>query len=114
MQADAQQRAKQFNLQIEQSRASTQQAVDAASQAQAQAEAQATQQKNQSALMIQQQQLQAAVARQGSASPVTRAKRTAKRATPESMRTKVSLDTYGSGGSPGGGTSATGVGALNV
>ena len=111
MQAEAAARSEQFNKQIEQSKAQTQASIDAADQATAQAQAAQAQQAAQSNLMIHQQQLQSAIARQRPGSVVTKAKRTAKRGTPESMRTKLTIDSGLGGGASGSpGDSSTGLG----
>ena len=70
------------------------------------------QQQAQSNLMIHQQQLQSAIARSQKGSPVGKTRRTAKRGTPESMRTKLSIDSgLGTGGTGDtAGSSATGMG----
>jgi len=111
MQADAAARSTQFNEQIAQSRAQTQASIDAADQATQQAQAAQAQQAAQSNLMIHQQQLQSAIARQRPGSVVSKAKRTAKRGTPESMRTKLTIDSGLGGGASGSpGDSSTGLG----
>tara|TARA_R100000781_G_scaffold114405_1_gene85117 strand:- start:2554 stop:3045 length:492 start_codon:yes stop_codon:yes gene_type:complete len=114
MQADAAQNARQFDLQIQQAKEQTQASVTASEQARAQAQQQMAQQQQQSALMIHQQQLQSAIAMQQGASNVGQKKRSAKRGTPEAMRTKLSLDSgLGQGGTGGAGESIA-TGALNV
>lgn len=113
MQAEAAQRAKQFQTQIEQSRSDTAASVKAADEARLQAQAQMTQQQAQSNLMIHQQQLQSAIARQQKGSPVSKVRRTAKRGTPESMRTKLSIDS-GLGATGGGDPDGVSTRSLNV
>ena len=111
MQAEAAARSEQFNKQIEQSKAQTQASIDAADQATAQAQAAQAQQAAQANLMIHQQQLQSAIARQRPGSVVSKTKRTAKRGTPESMRTKLTIDSGLGGGASGSpGDSSTGLG----
>ena len=63
--------------------------------------------------MIHQQQLQSAIARSQKGSPVGKTRRTAKRGTPESMRTKLSIDS-GLGATGGGDPDGISNQALNV
>ena len=108
MQADAAERSKQFQAQIEQSRLQTTQAAQTAQQTAMQ---QISQQKAQSALAIQQSQLQAAIQRQQQAAPVgTQVRRRV--GTPAAMRTSLEIQSPLTGGVGTGTPNA--IGGLNV
>jgi glycosyltransferase A (GT-A) superfamily protein (DUF2064 family) len=117
MQADAEQRSREFQASIEQSRAQTTQAAQAAQMAQESAMRQVAQQKSSSALALQQQQLQAAMQRQAMAAPVG-SKVRRRVGTPQALRTSLEIQSSiaGTGGSGLGISSdtTTGTGGLNV
>ena len=108
MQKDSAAQQRQFTLQIEQAQAATQQQSEAAAASLAQGERAAQSARQASNLAIHRSQLQAAIPRQSGQSAVGQKKRTAKRATPQHMRTKLSIDSGLGGG--GSGTGASGLG----
>ena len=99
----------EFTLQIEQAQAATRQQSEAAASSLAQGERAAGAARAASNLAIHRSQLQSAIARQSGQSAVGQKKRTAKRATPQHMRTKLSIDS-GLGGGGGSGSGASGLG----
>ncbi len=116
MQADAEQRSREFQSSIEQSRAQTAQAARAAQMAQESAMRQVAQQKSASAQALQQQQLQAAMQRQAAAAPVG-AKVRRRVGTPQALRTSLEIQSPFAGAAGGlgiGSDTATGTGGLNV
>ena len=111
MQADAAARQHQFNTQIAASREATAQSAAAAERAAAQAESQMAHPRAASALSNHNQQLQASIARMQGANAPVKKKRRAKSGTPESERTKLSIDSgLGIGGA---GDTASTSGGLN-
>ena len=109
MQKDSAAQQRQFTLQIEQAQAQSRQQAEQAAASLAQGERAAASARQASNLAIHRSQLQAAIARQSGQSNVGQKKRTAKRATPQHMRTKLSIDS-GLGGGGGSGTGASGLG----
>ena len=112
MQADAQATQNRFNIQIAQSRADTAESARQADEATKLSQARMDQAQAASNLSIHQQQLAAAQARQMQAGANVKTKKRSRRGTPESMRTKLSIDS-GLGGAAGSGGDATTGGGLN-